>query len=95
MQSKFELDITNPATVSYLHTSMSAHYSGFRNTLKKHFSKFSNIEEANKNKPSDVEKDEDWKFLCSFFSTEEHKVIIFDVCFMLKLYVFLSFSKLT
>ena len=60
-----------PWVKRYVDKSFGSVFTNFRYKLKKHFEQFSTMEEALEHKHKEVKTDEEWKFLCTYFSSEK------------------------
>ncbi|XP_024190478.2 uncharacterized protein LOC112194476 [Rosa chinensis] len=73
--TKYNIDMSLPWVKRYVNKSFGTVFANFRYKLKKHFEQFSTKEEALENKHKDVKTEEEWAFLCTYFSSEDFQIV--------------------
>ncbi|XP_040373225.1 uncharacterized protein LOC112194293 isoform X1 [Rosa chinensis] len=73
--TKYDIDMSLPWIKRYVNKSFGTVFANFRYKLKKHFEQFSTKEEALENKHKDVKTEEEWVFLCTYFSSEDFQIV--------------------
>lgn len=72
--TRYDIDMSLLMVHKYMHKTFQSCFANFRFKLKTYFETFSTKEEALQNRHIEFKFDEEWVFLCNYFSSENFKV---------------------